>query len=597
MNYETFEIKLFENLKNKNSKCLKEIENNKEIIKSNLGENGEPEILEGFITKLSSVILQANSKKIFSLIEDVLLHPCFSRVLGRFRESDILIKACQKANKYALKWLLTMNINLVTQDNENGMTALMYAVSDSSLFFVVQELLRNPYQSFLNIEDKNGETALFHALKNKEALNILVTNPNIEINHINKKGETALLYCCKYDIFESIQTLLVNKNINVNMHDEDLQTPAMILTRKNRDNELRKLNMRNCNYDYINKKGESALSIILKKIYSEKYDNFNFLLRDQVNILTSFVHLNCNFSIPVDEDENTAIMVFLLAKDYYTLGYVMRYHKGIDLSVKNKYGESASSLCLKSEGFVGIRQFLKYPSFDLEYIDNNGNTMLMLCAMNNMQQMIERVIENNVNIINNVNNRNENALIIATKLDCSKAIATLIEYPIFVNQQDCLGNTALHYAVDIENTFIIKLLIKTKADINIKNNDGFTPIDIAKEKKNDDLVNCLTNSSSSQSSSSSSSSVKNKNENENIMQFKGNPNLEYKETIKNLLPYMGNRYSEHPLDPKTMKRLKHIYEEKIGKLNESTNNNEYRFGPRDSRQAVLQLSVALTLIL
>ncbi|KAG4108823.1 hypothetical protein H8356DRAFT_1068574 [Neocallimastix lanati (nom. inval.)] len=116
-------------------------------------------------------------------------------------------------------------------------------------------------------------------------------------------------------------------------------------------------------------------------------------------------------------------------------------------------------------------------------------------------------------------------------------------------------------------------------------------------RKNDDLVNCLTNSSSSQSSSSSSSSVKNKNENENIMHFKGNPNLEYKETIKNLLPYMGNRYSEHPLDPKTMKRLKHIYEEKIGKLNESTNNNEYRFGPRDSRQAVLQLSVALTLIL
>ena len=50
------------------------------------------------------------------------------------------------------------------------------------------------------------------------------------------------------------------------------------------------------------------------------------------------------------------------------------------------------------------------------------------------------------------------------------------------------GETALHLASRNEHLEVVKLLIERGADINIKNNEGETPLDFAKKRPKRELV-------------------------------------------------------------------------------------------------------------
>jgi len=341
MEFEQFKEELFTDLKSHNKNCLKKIELNKAIIRENLGENALPETIDSFVEGLNEAILYVKRK--FSLFEKTLKDELFSKVLPVWKNSDILVKACKTENKEAIKWLLTMDVNTTIQD-ENGMSALMYAVKSSRLNIAVK--LLSFRSDDLNLVDKNGENALFYALKNKDALKELLRT-KIDVNHLNKNNESVLLYCCKNDVFEPIKYLINNKDLDVNIVDNDGKTPAMYLAEKARNSELRSLEIRQCNYDYVNDKNESVLSLVLKKMYNHVEKCSPELYSEYLRIIVTLVHFNCNFNLPVDEDGNTAIMVFMLAQDYLTLQYVLKKINSVDFTVKNKYGESASSLSKK----------------------------------------------------------------------------------------------------------------------------------------------------------------------------------------------------------------------------------------------------------
>ena len=352
MEFEEFRTEFFTDLKAKNKELLLKIDSKKELLQENLGENANQETIDKFVEDINDIILQTKRK--FNLIEKILKKEVFSRVYATWKESEVLINACKNEKKSAIRWLLTTEINPSVQDKD-GMTALMYAVKNPHLIIAVKLLcLRS---TNLNIVDKNGESALFHALKNKDALRELIRN-KININQLNNNKETVLLYCCKNDIFEPIKYLTNRRDLDVNVIDSDERTPAMYLAEKARNTELRSLEMRKCNYDYVNSKKESVLSLVINKMYSPTEKCPTELYSEYLHIIISLIHFNCDFNVPVDEDGNTAIMVFMLIPDYYTLQYVLKKYDNIDFSVQNKYGESASTLCKKCANKHDVFKFI-----------------------------------------------------------------------------------------------------------------------------------------------------------------------------------------------------------------------------------------------
>jgi ankyrin repeat protein len=67
----------------------------------------------------------------------------------------------------------------------------------------------------------------------------------------------------------------------------------------------------------------------------------------------------------------------------------------------------------------------------------------------------------------------------------------LIDLGANLNWKDNKGNTCLHYAVNSGSVSLVKKLVMLGADKNIKNKEGNLPLDLAEEKKDNEIINIL----------------------------------------------------------------------------------------------------------
>lgn len=397
-NYENFKNLLFLQLRANSNDYIKTIEDNKKIIENYLNCNDTTDV-GNFVKDFNDVILEPQITK-YKIFESVLKHKLFTKVLANFKESDILVKACKAVNKSAVEWLLTMNINYEIKD-ELGMTALMHAVEHTSLLFAVEKMMKAG-GDHIHFTDINGNNVLFHATNSPDILKKLLKS-KIDINHKNINNESLLLYCSRYDKIRSFEILCkskIFKVFDVNLCNYEGKTTAMYLVENARFREVKPfVKNNNINPNYKNKFGDTLVSIYVKKFYQQYIGNigeadytskFNYVVtKNYALTLMSLVDLKCDFNIPVDDDGNTPIMVFLMMKDYVTSKYLLD-NCNIDLSIKNLHGINASYISLlldnnvferlqynkrrnaKTFSFEALKNKINgYPTFDKQYKEDN----------------------------------------------------------------------------------------------------------------------------------------------------------------------------------------------------------------------------------
>ncbi|OUM65787.1 hypothetical protein PIROE2DRAFT_7109 [Piromyces sp. E2] len=509
MDYENFETHFLSLLENNDPDCLSFLVKNKKLVENYLTNFEKKSFrVEKLNNKLSDIILR-NGKKDYSLIDKVLKQPFLSDVLKKFKNSTILIKACQVANIESIKWLLTMNINPTVQDH-NGMTALMYAVKNPKLLFAVDSL--SPFDNKINeIADNNGETALFHSTANEKSFDILLRR-QCNINHCNHDGDSLFIYCCKHDYYQAVWKLTLKPNLDVNYVNPEGKTALFNACEKGYTEVIRTILERNAgilDINYKNKNGDTFLSSYFNRYYNNYMNNtvdtsYTFLIK----ILLEKV---CNPNEPIDNDGNTPIMYLLLNDDKATLHFLIHLDD-VDLSVKNIYNVNASLVALmklqESNEYMNrkiLEDNRKVPSilkdfknilfnnktFDYEYMDKDHNNLLVYAILlnddysfNNILVHLTRLKNKDV-IINSTNSKKENALIIAVKLGRTKFLYNIFLKNIDLDHQDELGNTALHYAVEMRDKYAVNILAYYKASKTIKNNNGETAFDLALKLEED----------------------------------------------------------------------------------------------------------------
>jgi len=171
-----------------------------------------------------------------------------------------------------------------------------------------------------------------------------------------------------------------------------------------------------------------------------------------------------------------------MANDHHSFNYVCDKCDHVDYSLKNKNGESVTSLYMKSKNskFLNI---VKSPKFDIDYTDpTNGNNVLMLSVMTRPYHITE-ILEKKPDLLHEINHKGENALILACKTNNYESVETLLNYPVHlnINCQDAKGNTALHYAIECQNPYIVQKLIEKEADQQLKNFNDQSSYDLAME--------------------------------------------------------------------------------------------------------------------
>jgi len=494
MDYNKFEEKILSQIKKDKSKCIQTIENNEKLVKEYLTKTEKSNIIKEFVLKLNEIIA-VNLKK-FKLVEKVLKHSLFTDVLEEFRNSTALIRAIKRVNKDAIKWILTMNINLYVQD-ENGMTALMHAVRHVTLDSVVEDIL-NLDNDCIYITDNNNENVLFHSIGNKKVFEKIL-NSNADINNINKNGESILTYCCRNNTLPCFYDMIKKINVDPDLINHEGRTAVMYLVENGRNEELRQLfAITKCSVNFQNRMGENLPSILVNK-FKELYANdTTSLIITYVNTLRHLVEIGCNLNVPIDEEGNTLIMYFMMIEEYFTVCYLLEKYENLDLSVKNKNGISASYLILfldKLEELM-IFRILNHKTFDYGAYDRYHNNLLIQYIVRNDSKgffNVLKLINRDEKILNMVNDKKENALIIAVKLDYHEFLCATFLNENNIDQQDELGNTALFYAIQLKNKHSINILMNYKASLNIKNNQGISPLDLAKEINDENILEILNN--------------------------------------------------------------------------------------------------------
>lgn len=90
-----------------------------------------------------------------------------------------------------------------------------------------------------------------------------------------------------------------------------------------------------------------------------------------------------------------------------------------------------------------------------------------------------------------VNDYRNTALVEAAKNNRTAVVHYLLMKGANVDKQVRDGWTALHHASVINSTAIIKILLQQGATTNIKNDEGSLPIDLARRRNHEEVVQLL----------------------------------------------------------------------------------------------------------
>lgn len=325
--------------------------------------------------------------------------------------------------------------------------------------------------SQIEVQNEEGKTP-FHiacSYDSTECVNELLKIVNINLKTV--AGETALhLICCTDGKINTLRALL-SAGASPNIQDNYQRTPLHIACYNGQDTYARELVASGCDYRLRNRNGETALHIAC---YRGSIKCVNILLKYQndVNVLRNDgqtpLHLAC------EHDGNGECIQALLnagalinsqsvskwtplhvacLNGYYM--YVEDLLKaGADPNLQNNFGETPLYLTPGSLRCVNL--LLKYQA-RLDHVNNKGQTVLHVSVAHHF-------------------------------FDCVKL---LLRTPININAQDNKGQTVLHYVCSADQRLYLVELLNFGIDISIRDNQGKTALQIAEEKKYQEMVDLI----------------------------------------------------------------------------------------------------------
>ena len=344
---------------------------------------------------------------------------------------------------------------------------------------------------------KKGSTSLDNA-SNINLIKFLVSQPDCNIDEVNKDGEHVLHILCKYDSDPNIIKYLISeKQCSANVFDSHGNHPLHLACKAlNIEHVIALTSSPNCDVDVINHlNGQHPLHILCETksndIAVEIAEHLIKKKQCDINVCNENGYAPLGLACKACNLE----MVKLLTDETRC-----NINKGI---------HPLHIIYQDRRWKAGLDSLMNKPSCDVNVQDSDGNTLLHLACKRGDTSMVKQLISHPKCDINILNKNNENPLLLATRLiritniDVDNRITEIVELLVKTNKCDVNihgidGNTALHYLCKHSSVYGIKLFKLLAAslvcDINAENNEGERPIHVAVTHHNhrilEHLVNC-----------------------------------------------------------------------------------------------------------
>lgn len=184
-----------------------------------------------------------------------------------------------------------------------------------------------------------------------------------------------------------------------------------------------------------------------------------------------------------DDDDYYPIHQVVLLKNFSYVQFIVENlpNKEKDINNVDSIGNSALHLAVTLKNMDEIINYLIQHGADINLVNSKGQTPLHLACGKNRIENVNILLVNPQIKYNPIDNQGFTPLIKACASQAYDVVKCLLRSKdININLKDKSGNTALHYLCEDEKFDIAIQIIKEGGDVEDKNNDGKTPLDLIK---------------------------------------------------------------------------------------------------------------------
>ncbi|KAJ9587145.1 hypothetical protein L9F63_019333 [Diploptera punctata] len=423
--------------------------------------------------------------------------------------------ACLTGNFEVVKFLKACGAQMNVIDRYQN-TALILASQGGNV-----ELVSFLIQSGLDVNTRNelGQNAVLKAAehKNWDTVRFLISsgadvtafsnaqNSSIYPFEKNKNyGKTVLHFASLHGV-EDIIVDLLNMEININVKDGNMMTPAHTAARSKKWEVVKLLLKEGTDHLATDISGNTLLH------YAAQYgatDIISILLgyKMDINIINENLQtpalraasyfkwetvkqlLEHGADCTARDKKGDTILHYAAQKGAKNIIRILLGHK-MDINIKNKYLQTPAHLAASYFKWETVKQLLEHGA-DCTARDNDGDTILHYAAQKGAKNIISILLGHKMDV--NIKNKylQTPAHRAASNLEW-ETVKQLLEHGADCTACDNKGDTILHYAAREGATGIINHLLAIGININARNNNKQTPAHKAVFYKNFEFATYL----------------------------------------------------------------------------------------------------------
>jgi len=320
-----------------------------------------------------------------------------------------------------------------------------------------ENLNTSPRDAFIIKIDENLSAEVFeefHEAAKRDQVNKLQELLSTNMKWLEKRDKyqrTPLHSAARYGAFSAAKYLL-DRGADFNVKDESGNTPIHLASIFRHDEIIELLIQHKADVDMLNAQGQAPLC--LASLYGNP-ESIKLLL-------ASGAKTNIR-----DADGNTPLHIAVLYRHPENLDEILKMNPDIDAT--------------STEGYTPLHLAVRRPDNEIA-----------------IGHLLQKGADVNI-----TDPTGKNALLVSVDSHQKEYIKLLVSKGIDINSQDNDGNTALHYLFNkvLENKMYIptckditKSLLEEGADPHLRNNEGKSPMDLAVESGENELINLLKSS-------------------------------------------------------------------------------------------------------
>ena len=360
--------------------------------------------------------------------------------------------AAYKGNLEMMKYLLSKGAKTDVVDS-HGYTIANFAAQSGIQDVALYDFMANCGANFVQDKNKNGANVMLLVSPFINSLKIIdyFVSQGVALESLDDAGSGIFSYVAKGGNIHILQRLL-EKGVPFDLENKYGDNAILFASQGNRGQNGMAI------YEYLKSKG-----IALNVIGENGRNPLHYIAfsNENLDVYKFFINHNVDVSLP-DDFGRSPFMNAAANNTSEVVQLLSTYIK--DINAKDDKGRTALALAVSENDVTVVNMLLKLAA-DINTYDAQGNT-LAYYLLNNYKSNTVDVFEEKLSVLTS------NGLV--------------------VNRPQSNGNTLLHIATERHNLALLKRLEEFSIDVNLKNNNGMTALQIAAMKASDlDILNYL----------------------------------------------------------------------------------------------------------